>query len=947
MPSNDKQFASFHLRIADVDDGLCRVEAFSAQEALNELYDVRATVTVNRDVDLELVALKQPAAFTISHGERSRTFHGIVREVTFAGGCNIGGVHGYRYDTRLAPRAWLMTQRRTSRIFQRLRIDQIIDRVLAPYFVSSRWLLEQPCPEREYCTQYEESDWELVCRLCAEAGVFFYFEQPGASPGDTPAAVMSAAVGAADAALRGAAGPVGDVLSRLTGVLGGPREVLAFIDGAGAYPPIRQGAAVPWETMAEELAGALGRSAAAEGAAALSGAAGATLAAGSALGAASRSALGALGGARNAPALHMRGESGALAQPDAETVLSFFSGRRVRPHSFAYQEFDPQRPNAQLSAAYRHDDHQLPSLDRGREALSQLMAGNAPSLGSVPLPTGLPAGAGDALRALTDGEQLFEHYDHHSSFLHPNWEYERGEPERMGRSARRDAEIAGGESNCPWLEAGHLFALEGHELDRYNRPYVAVEVRHEGRAAMDDEPQSYRNRFRCVPASTPYPPQKPPRRSVQTCLTAVVMAADDTQIHTDHAARVRVRFHWDRGQPGEAFNTCWLRVMQPWAGAGWGALFLPRAGCEVVVAFEGGDPDRPLVLGGLYNGANPPPVGLPQHKTKSGFRTASTPSAEGANELWFEDRSGQEQLYMHAQRDLDIEVENDRSLAVQRDDVTNVHRDQRLRVDGDASHDVRGSREVVIGTDDRLRVEGNRSVTTQGDDRRVVEGDVDLRIDGRQQTAVRGAVDQLVEGDTVARHQGNLTTIVGRSDARRGWSTHVEGPIRHSSSGEIELSADEALVLRVGQTSLRLTADTAVLSSPSISLLAGGARLRLGGDCARLQADDALQGVANTVAMKSSGAALGLSSEASLDGSRVLLNSPGSAEDSIEDEVVEPTIIELTDDDGQPLAGHPYRIVLADGAELSGVLDEDGRAEIEIDGDAEIFFPGLIDVEAQ
>ena len=288
-----------------------------------------------------------------------------------------------------------------------------------------------------------------------------------------------------------------------------------------------------------------------------------------------------------------------------------------------------------------------------------------------------------------------------------------------------------------------------------------------------------------------------------------------------------------------------------------------------------------------------------------------------------------------------------RRLEVQRDDVTNVHRDQRLRVDGDATEAVRGSREVAIGTDDRLRVEGNRSVTTEGDDRRVVEGDVDLRVDGRQQIAVHGSLDHLVEGDTVARHHGNLTTIVGRSDARRAWTTHVEGAIRHSSSGEVEISADEALVLRVGQTSLRLTADTAVLSSPSISLLAGGARLRLGGDCARLQAEDTLQGVANKVLMKSSGAALGLSSEASVDGSRVLLNSPNTANDSIEDEEVQPTIIELTDDDGQPLAGHPYRIVLADGSELSGVLDEDGRAEIEMEGDAEIFFPGLIDVESQ
>ncbi len=959
MSDKARPTMQFELRIAGVPATAMRVLRFSADEAVNELYELSIDVVCASDTALEDTALEHAASFSFTFGEKRRVFHGVVRTVWMEGirpqlGDRDHTLVAYRIE--VAPRAWLMSRRRNTRIFQKLRVDEVIRTVLAHYHIPSRWVLEHDYPKRDYCTQYEETDLAFVQRLCAESGILTFFDQPSdmmdplaeitsGLPAEAQEAVRAAADlgaqavgGAVAGALGGLGGAAGglssQLLSQVPGLLGRPREVMVFADASRAYPPVRFGDGPPWQDMADALAGTLRAAVASQLPGAVANLADEGMRAGlSALHIGSQ------------PTLHMRGDHQALNTDDDTSVTKFRRKRTVGSKRFTFREYDFRRPQAELTATKRmHGPTPQAIVDRVTNSvgsLRKLAQGDASSLMSQLRPdTGV-------LSRLLSPEQMFEIYEHHSGHLFPDWEYARHEPERMGRAATRQDDLAEGVSLCPWLEAGRRFRLEGHGIGRINRDYVVVAVRHAVDLESDGEERTYRNTFSCVPAAVTYVPQRPERRCVQVCLTATTLAADASHIHTEGGAQVKVRFHWDRGQPEHAFNTCWVRVMQSWAGAGWGSLFIPRAGMEVVVIFEGGDPDRPMVMGCVYNGTNPPPFVLPEHKTRSGFRTQTTPGVEGANELWFDDASGHEQLYLHAQKDYGLDVEHDRTVTVQHDDRVAVHGDHRTRISGHAHRNVVQDDETVVGQDARLEVQGSRQTQIAHDDRYAVNGDVHTHVGGAVRDVSGGARQQITEGDMVAKVRGNLSQVVGDGDAPRSMTTHVEGRYQVSASKTLKLSADEAIEISVGQTLLRLEPEKAILKSKELMLAGQGARVRLMVGEARLQADDKIQGVSAAILMKSDGAALGLGSEASVEGARVLLNSPQEGSDELETTPEEPTVIELTDQDGNPIPNHPYRIVMADGSEMNGVVDDDGRAEIILDGDGEVFFPGLHDVEEQ
>jgi type VI secretion system secreted protein VgrG len=178
--------------------------------------------------------------------------------------------------------------------------------------------------------------------------------------------------------------------------------------------------------------------------------------------------------------------------------------------------------------------------------------------------------------------------------------------------------------------------------------------------------------------------------------TAIVTGPDGEEIHTDLHGRIKVRFHWDRQHPFDDTSSCWVRVAQTWAGPGWGAVVIPRIGMEVVVAFLDGNPDRPLVVGCVYNGANKPPYQLPDEKTKSTFKSQSTPNADGFNEFRFEDAKGSEEVFLHAQKDLNEKVENNHTLGVGVDQSYDVGQHQTITVGGDQKITVTGSQFVTV-----------------------------------------------------------------------------------------------------------------------------------------------------------------------------------------------------------------------------------------------------------
>ena len=202
-------------------------------------------------------------------------------------------------------------------------------------------------------------------------------------------------------------------------------------------------------------------------------------------------------------------------------------------------------------------------------------------------------------------------------------------------------------------------------------------------------------------------PRSTPKPSVSGPQTAIVVGPSGEEVYTDQYARVKVKFHWDRYGKADENSSCWIRVAQVWAGKGWGAMYIPRIGQEVVVEFLEGDPDRPIITGRIYNAQSRPPYDLPGNKTISTLKSNSTKGGDGFNEIRFEDKEGDEQIFIHAEKDEDVRVKNDvrewvgqdRHLIVKRDQLEEVRGDKHLTVNGDQNEKIDGTVSLDVGTD--------------------------------------------------------------------------------------------------------------------------------------------------------------------------------------------------------------------------------------------------------
>ncbi len=236
---------------------------------------------------------------------------------------------------------------------------------------------------------------------------------------------------------------------------------------------------------------------------------------------------------------------------------------------------------------------------------------------------------------------------------------------RMEREESASLEINGA-SDCGHFVAGHKFALREH-FDA-DDTYLLTRVEHDARvpsAYRSDEPPTldYENRFTCIPAALPYrPPRVTPKPVIAGIQTATVAGPAGQEIFCDKYGRVKVQFHWDREGKNDAGSSCWLRVAQVWAGNGWGAFFWPRIGHEVVVNFEEGDPDQPLITGSVYNAANMPPFALPMKNQLAGLKSCSVSgsSQQHFNGIVFDDTKGHEHLGIHSERHMSFNSEFDK-----------------------------------------------------------------------------------------------------------------------------------------------------------------------------------------------------------------------------------------------------------------------------------------------
>jgi type VI secretion system secreted protein VgrG len=431
----------------------------------------------------------------------------------------------------------------------------------------------------------------------------------------------------------------------------------------------------------------------------------------------------------------------------------------------------------------------------------------------------------------------------------------------------------------------------------------------------------------------------------QVSESAVVVGPEGQEIFTDPFGRVKVQFHWDREGKRNEQSSCWMRVMQPWAGTGWGFQFIPRIGMEVVVNFLGGDQDRPVVMGCLYNAKNPVPHGLPSQMERSGIKTRTTPGGGGWNEIAFDDRAGAEQLYLRAERNLDEEVGLDRTEKVSRNSTETVGADLKTRV-GQHRHDetagdhrttIHGGRSAAVAGRDDVEVGGPRNATIGGADRTCVGGSLvvevagsrEVRLERGDRLSVRGGRTVVIDGEDTcdvlgpARRTfsapcslnaaGGVKLSVGSKDAPATAEGTLSGDLVLRGSGAIEISSDLRIRFRVGATMLtldpkgaRIEAETITLVAKAIEALGEEGTLSVGKEIT-------LKGGAIKLASKD-GAILELAKEAKLDGKTVKIK-PGLAEEMAKREEREEqakdtatTKLGLHDLAGELIPNAPYEV---------------------------------------
>ena len=312
------------------------------------------------------------------------------------------------------------------------------------------------------------------------------------------------------------------------------------------------------------------------------------------------------------------------------------------------------------------------------------------------------------------------------------------EGEAITRRHMEEEEAAGsrisGRGTCRVFSPGYRFQLEDHPRTRENGEYLLTTVRHEAHSNIANLGMGamafYRNEFTALPRDLPYrPPRITPKPIVYGVQTAVVTGPPGEEIHTDEYGRIKVQFHWDRQGKKDDKSSCWMRVAQPTAGGGWGSFFLPRIGFEVVVSFLEGDPDRPLVTGCVYNSTNKPAKALPANKTQSGIRSNSTKGGAGFNEIRFEDKKGEEHMFIHSQKN-----------------KTEI-------VKQDVAYDVGGSEEMYI--------QGDRTVSIGGSEDLTLAGDRTEQIGGSLTSMVGAMRHEMTGGSHLSQVAGAFGLVVG------------------------------------------------------------------------------------------------------------------------------------------------------------------------------------------
>ena len=482
-------------------------------------------------------------------------------------------------------------------------------------------------------------------------------------------------------------------------------------------------------------------------------------------------------------------------------------------------------------------------------------------------------------------------------------------------------EVIHGEANVRGLACGYTFkvtGLPGAEDEEYlvtsARYTINNDIYESGNGSGGGE-EPFVCQFTAIPTRQAYrPPRVTPRPLIRGPQTALVVGPAGEEIHTDEYGRVRVQFPWDRRGKADETSSCWIRVAQAWAGKKWGAIFTPRIGQEVIVEHLEGDPDRPIITGRVYNAECMPPYELPANATMSTTKSLSSKGGGGFNEIRFEDKKGEEQIFIHGEKQLDV------------------------RIKKDAYEWIGETRHLIVKKDKFEKVENNRHETVTNDHTEKVGNDRNIKVGGKQAVEVTGSYSLSVTGDMVEVFKANHSEQVTQN-----YYVKAMGIVIEASTGVTIKCGGNSIVLDSSGVTIKgsmVTIDggmTKINSGPGSPPNAGSAGSAVAPPVPTdpQEADQADPGEMSQVKAQQLQTKTGKYGAA-----RVTPYQPPQTPEEQEEKNTW-VAIELKDDEGNPVPGEKYRIELPDGSVKEGTLDGKGQAHVAgIDpGNCNISFP--------
>ncbi len=864
----DMSKAQLAFEVVGLDIGKLQVMRFRGQEGLNQLYRFEIDMAaVDEGVALADIVGK-PATLSINTAEGERFFHGIVSRFEMTGETR----DQTYFRAELVPTAWLLTQRYNSRIFQDKTVKQIITAILTDAGIPADRFSTEGLPDiafmrRENCVQYRETDFNFISRLCEDEGIWYFFEQSQ------------------------------------------DKHVLTFSWTPGSAVPIPGDPALRYipptglNTEAEHVYRF-------------------RVAQSVRLGAVSLNDFNFKNPKLNLEAKFDGGRDAGLAFIDFPGGYEY-QGVGESIAGIRFQEFEASRVVAigqsnckRLGPGkiFELKEHPTPGfnkkyfvtsvLHQGKESVARTTTG-AGGRGSIidgRVHQALVAARNNdnpVIRELAEGllqvAGRFKAGDPTSNRALTGWLYHAGQ---VSKDLPSTAAASGG-NPLEWLTIPNLISDIAQS------------------SVVDFDAPVYDCRFECVPDTvTLRPPRVTPWPVMRGCQTARVVGPEGEEIQVDKFGRVRVQFHWDRqgSENGEpklhgADSSCFIRVCQGWAGGQYGMMFIPRIGQEVVVDFLEGNPDNPIIIGRVFNADHMPPYPLPEHKTRSVIKTNSSKDGKGNNEIRFEDLKDKEQLFIQAQRQMD------------------------LRVKASHFHTVGGSYHLIVG----------------GEYKGELSGEYRQKVFKAKHVHIRGEQRTLIDENDSFRVVENQFIDVGRSHRIAvGWDESMwvgknqkteVGLTSHLKATDVKIEATGTIELSSGGNSVVICPAGVYIVGTTVFINSGPG-----------PTVPAVEGGEGPAAPEEPGAA-----DSSEPGKDTRYTGPGLAppplpaipevpgHDFPPDTPPVTTFIDikLIDKEGKPVPNEPFRVKDSAGQSHNGSLDENGFAHVDpvAPGDCEIRFP--------